>query len=150
MLYALLARPGIDGFRVDALEVLLKDEHFPDNPLNPLWKPGDPPNDRLIEHYVVDQPGMHTIMQEIRTLVDSYSQRVLIGELYLPLEPLMSYYGEQLDEIHLPFNFQLVTMPTWEAHTIRQVVDDYEAALPREPGPIGFWAIMIGRVSPLV
>lgn len=126
---------GVDGFRVDALEVLLKDEQFRDNPVNPLWKPGDPSNTRLLEHYIVDQPGMHDIMREMRTLTESYSQRMLIGELYLPVEQLMAYYGEQLDEIHLPFNFQFVTMPTWEASTIRHTVEDYEAALPREAWP---------------
>src|SRR5437667_7127274 len=78
---------------------------------------------------------MHEIMQEMRALTESYSQRVLIGELYLPLERLMPYYGEQLDEIHLPFNFQFVTMPTWEASTIRQAVEGYEAALPQGAWP---------------
>jgi alpha-glucosidase len=126
---------GVDGFRVDALEVLLKDEQFRDNPVNPLWKPGDPFYTRLLEHYVVDQPGMHDIMREMRALTESYSQRVLIGELYLPVERLMPYYGEQLDEIHLPFNFQFVTIPTWEASTIRQAVEGYEAALPQEAWP---------------
>jgi alpha-glucosidase len=126
---------GVDGFRVDALEVLLKDEQFRDNPVNPLWKPGDPFYTRLLEHHIVDQPGMHDIMREMRALTESYSQRVLIGELYLPVERLMPYYGEQLDEIHLPFNFQFVTMPTWEASTIRQAVEGYEAALPQEAWP---------------
>ena len=78
---------------------------------------------------------MHDIMQEMRALTENYSQRVLIGELYLPLERLMPYYGEQLDEIHLPFNFQFVTMPTWETRTIRQAVEDYEAALPQGAWP---------------
>src|SRR2546422_10105213 len=98
----------------------------------PIWKPGDPPNTRLREHYIVDQPGMHAIMQEMRALAEYYAQRVLIGELYLPVERLMPYYGEQLDEIHLPFNFQFVNLPTWEARTIRQAVEGYEAALPQE------------------
>ena len=126
---------GIDGFRLDALEVLLKDEQFRDNPLNPQWKPGDFPNTRLIEHYFVDQPGMHAIMQEMRALTESYGQSVLIGELFLPKERLMQYYGEHLDEIHLPFNFQFVTMPTWETHAIRQAVKDYEVALPQGAWP---------------
>jgi alpha-glucosidase len=126
---------GVDGFRIDALEVLLKDEQLRDNPLNPHWKPGDPPKTRLIEQHFVDQPGMHSIMQEMRVLTESYGQRVLIGELYLPLERLMPYYGEELDEIHLPFNFQFVTMPTWETHTIRQAVEDYEVALPQGAWP---------------
>ena len=126
---------GVDGFRIDALEVLLKDEQFRDNPINPAWKPGDPPNTRLIEHFIVDQPGMHTIMQEMRSVAEHYAQRVLIGELYLPVERLMLYYGDQLDEIHLPFNFQFVTMKNWDTHTIRQVVENYEVALPEGAWP---------------
>ena len=126
---------GVDGFRVDALEVLLNDEHFLDHPINPAWKPGDPPNTMLQEIYIVDQPGMHEIMQQMRAVTEQYSQRVLIGELSLPLERLMPYYGEQLDEIHLPFNFQFVNMPVWEVHTIRQAVERYEAALPPEAWP---------------
>ncbi len=123
---------GVDGFRVDALEVLIKDERFLDNPVNPLWKPGDPEYTHLLEQYVVDQPGMHEIMQEMRALTEKYSQRMLIGELSLPLELLMPYYGEQLDEIHLPFNFHFVTMPTWDANTVREAVENYEAALPHQ------------------
>src|SRR5947209_17894474 len=69
------------------------------------------------------------------TIVDRNCERVLIGELYLPLTSMIQYYSEQLDEAQLPFNFQLVTMPTWQAGTIRQVVDAYEAALPRGAWP---------------
>ncbi len=126
---------GIDGFRVDALEVLLKDEHFPDNPTNPAWKSGDPPNTFLQEIYIIDQPGMHEIMQQMRSITEQYHQRVLIGELYLPLENLMPYYGEQLDEIHLPFNFGFVNLPRWEARAIRHAVDSYEKALPHDAWP---------------
>ena len=102
---------------------------------NPEWKPGDPAHTSQLGRYSEDQPGIHEIMREMRALTESYDQRVLIGELYLPVERLMPYYGEQLDEIHLPFNFQFVTMPTWEASTIRQVVEDYEAALPQGAWP---------------
>ena len=122
---------------------------FLDNPLNPLWQPTDPFYTRLLEIYAVDQPGMHEIMQEMRTLTESYSQRVLIGELSLPTERLMPYYGEQLDEIHLPFNFHFVTMPIWEASTVRQAVESYEALSLRKRGPIGSWAIMTKSVSRL-
>ncbi len=65
----------------------------------------------------------------------SYGERVLIGEIYLPIARMVPYYGEQLDEAHLPFNFQFVTLPTWEARTIRQVVDAYEVALPQGAWP---------------
>jgi alpha-glucosidase len=126
---------GVDGFRIDALEKLLKDEQFRDNPLNPAWKPGDPPHSRQLGRYTEDQPGTHYLVQEMRALVESYDQRLLIGELYLPMERVVQYYGELLDEIHLPFNFQFVILPTWEAHTIRQVVEAYEATLPQGAWP---------------
>jgi alpha-glucosidase len=126
---------GVDGFRIDVLARLLKDELFRDNPMNPNWKTGDPPYTRQISRYTQDQPGIHEIVQEMRTIVDRYDERVLIGELYLPVERVVQYYGEQLDEIHLPFNFQLVTMPTWEASIVRQAVDKYEAVLPSQAWP---------------
>jgi alpha-glucosidase len=126
---------GVDGFRVDALAVLLKDEQFRDNPMNQAWKSGDPSNFQQIGRYTEDQPGMHEIMQEMRSLTDMYDQRLLIGEITLPVERLMPYYGELLDEIHLPFNFQFVNLPSWEARTIRQEVEDYEVALPQGAWP---------------
>ena len=35
--------------------------------------------------------------------------RVLIGEIYLPLERLVAYYGKDLTGAHLPFNFALLS-----------------------------------------
>lgn len=126
---------GVDGFRVDVLWVLLKDEQFRDNTMNPDWKPGDPPYMRQDGLHTQDQPGIHDIVREMRAVVDSYGERVLIGEIYLPIPRLVEYYGAMLDEAHLPFNFQFVTMPTWEAYTLRQIVDEYETALPQGAWP---------------
>lgn len=126
---------GIDGFRIDVLWLLLKDDQFRDNPINPDWQPSDPPFTRQIDLYTGDQPGIHEIVHEMRSVLDEYDERVLIGELYLPLERLVQYYGAQLDEAHLPFNFQFVTMSNWEASSVRQMVDAYEAALPEGAWP---------------
>ena len=121
---------GVDGFRIDVLWLLLKDEQFRDNPMNPYWKPGDAPDKRQLDLYTGDQPGIHEIGRELRAVVDAYGERILIGELYLPIDRMVRYYGEQLDEIHLPFNFQLVLMPNWEASAIQQIVDAYAGTLP--------------------
>jgi alpha-glucosidase len=126
---------GVDGFRVDVLWLLLKDEQFRDNPLNPNWKPGDLPYTLQVGLYTQNQPGIHEIVREMRAVLDSYSERVLIGEIYLPIPQLIQYYGEMLDEAHLPFNFQFVTMPTWEARAIRQIVEEYEGSLPKGAWP---------------
>lgn len=126
---------GIDGFRVDVLSLLLKDEQFRDNEMNPLWKPGDAPYARQKMLHTDDLPEIHEIVREMREVLDRYNERVLIGEMYLPVPRLMHYYGQNLDEAHLPFNFQLVTMSAWEAGTIRKLVDEYEAALPAGAWP---------------
>jgi alpha-glucosidase len=126
---------GVDGFRIDVLWLLVKDEQFRDNPMNPDWKPGDNPNTRQFDLYTGDQPDIHEIVREIRTVVDSYDERILIGELYIPMERMVRYYGEHLDEVHLPFNFQLVTTSTWEASIIRHMVDAYEGMLPSGAWP---------------
>jgi alpha-glucosidase len=64
-------------------------------------------------------------------LLDSYpGDRVSIGELHHEqFEVWAGYYGRNLDEIHLPFNFHLL-FSDWDATAVRCVVDAIEAALP--------------------
>ena len=62
-------------------------------------------------------------------------ERVLIGELYLPLERVVSYYGPELDGVHLPFNFGLTVLPEWEARAVGRLIEEYEAALPEGAWP---------------
>jgi alpha-glucosidase len=59
---------------------------------------------------------------------------VLIGEIYLPIEQLMAYYGKDLSGAHLPFNFQLLQC-AWSAEAVAQVISDYHAALPAGAWP---------------
>ena len=54
---------------------------------------------------------------------------MLIGEIYLPVERLVTYYGADLTGAHLPFNFQLHPRPG-TPRTIAQLIEEYEAALP--------------------
>jgi alpha-glucosidase len=120
---------GVDGFRVDVLWLLIKDEHFRDNPPNPNWQSHQAGIDRLLQSYSADQPEVHEVIAEMRTVLDSYTDRVLIGEIYLPIERLVSYYGRDMRGAHLPFNFQLV-FAAWTAQAISRIVAEYEAALP--------------------
>jgi len=115
--------------RIDVIWMLIKDARFRDNPPNPRWKDGDSPSSSQVRQYSEDQPEMAEIVRAMRRIADSYDERVLIGEIYLPLPRLMAYYGEDLDGIHLPFNFQLIVLP-WHTPTLRGAIDAYEAALP--------------------
>ena len=125
---------GVDGFRVDVIWHLMKDPEFRDNPPNPGWHPGMPGIDRLLQKYSCDQPDIHHLVAELRGVIDDYPDRLLIGEIYLPLDRLVAYYGEQLEGAHLPFNFQLI-FAAWNAAEIARIVSEYEAQLPKGGWP---------------
>ena len=120
---------GVDGFRVDVLWHLIKDDEWRDNPPNPDYRPGEPPHHSQIPLYTTDRPEVQEIVAGLRSVVDEYEDRVLIGELYLPVERLVAYYGASLDGVHLPFNFQLLHS-SWNARGIASLIDQYERALP--------------------
>ena len=125
---------GVDGFRADAIWYLLKDEQFRNNPQNPNFRPGEPPQQALIPLYTADHPGIHAIIRGMRRVVDEFPKRVLLGEIYLPIERIMAYYGRDLDGTHFPFNFSLLETK-WEARVIARLISEYEGALPRGGWP---------------
>jgi alpha-glucosidase len=125
---------GVDGFRVDVIWHLIKDEEFRDNPPDPTWTPGKRPYDALLKVHSTDQPEVHEVISRMRRLFNEYDERVLIGEIYLPVERLVAYYGEEMSGVHLPFNFQLV-LARWDARHLARLIDEYEAALPPEGWP---------------
>jgi alpha-glucosidase len=130
---------GVDGFRVDVMWHMIKDAEFRDNPPNPRYRPGrDRPYAALKPTYTTDRPEVHDIVARMREVVDAYHERVMIGEIYLPVDKLVQYYGTAGSGTHLPFNFQLVVLP-WQAARIFAAVNDYERALP--PGGWPNWVL---------
>ena len=140
---------GVDGFRMDVLWLLIKDDQFRDNLPNPEWHPGDSTLWSVLPTYTADQPETHQIVAEMRALLDSYSEvnpRVLIGEIYLPLPDLVKYYGDagsspsagKLSGAQMPFNFQLIQTP-WSAAAIEALIKQYEGLLP--PGAWPNWVM---------
>jgi alpha-glucosidase len=125
---------GVDGFRVDVVWHLVKDAEFRDNPLNPDWTPGQRPYDQHIHVHSTDQPEVHEVIARMRDLFDRYDDRVLIGEIYLPVERLVRYYGEDESGVHLPFNFQLI-LAQWDARHLHRLIEEYDAALPENGWP---------------
>ncbi|MET0220492.1 MAG: alpha-amylase family glycosyl hydrolase [Tardiphaga sp.] len=126
-------RRGVDGFRVDVIWHLIKDEEFRDNPANPNFHTGRPPHEAVLPLYTTDRPETLDVVTEMRKVIDEFEDRVLIGEVYLPLERLVAYYGKDLSGAHLPFNFALLSAP-WNAPAIADLIARYEAAL-----PLGAW-----------
>ena len=120
---------GVDGFRVDVMWHMIKDEKFRDNPPNPDYKPHQATYEKLIPVHSTDQPEVHDVVRKMRDVLEEYENRLMIGEIYLPVQRLVTYYGENNEGSHLPFNFQLLTIP-WEPGRLFSVIEEYEAALP--------------------
>ncbi len=125
---------GVDGFRVDVLWLLIKDDRFRDNPVNPAWQPGQSTYDRFVPLYTSDRPEVQAIVAAMRSVLDAYTDRVLIGEIYLPIKRLVAYYGLDLRGAQLPFNFALI-QTAWNAAAIASIVREYTSALPQGAWP---------------
>jgi len=90
----------------------------------------------VLPRYTADQPETHKIVAEMRALCDTYAERVLIGEIYLPLQELVAYYGrpDTLDGADMPFNLHLIETE-WNADRIAQLITSYELLLPSGAWP---------------
>jgi len=125
---------GVDGFRVDVMWHMVKDNQFRNNPVNPGYEEHQATYEKLLPVYSTDQPEVHGIVRDMRAVLDSYSDRMMIGEIYLPIHKLITYYGPQNNGAHLPFNFMLLTLP-WEPLKIAAAIAKYEGALPQGAWP---------------
>ena len=106
---------GVDGFRIDVADGLVKEPGLPDV---------TDPNGRLPYS---DLDGVHEIYREWRRIADSYpDKRVFVGEMWLPDPQRFAMYLRQ-DELHSAFNFDFLSCP-WDATRLRQVVDATLAA----------------------
>lgn len=121
-------RRGVDGFRVDVLNLLAEDERFLDEPPNPEWRPGMIEYAQTLHIYTNDQPQTLRYVRMMREVLDEFDDRMMVGEIYLPVGRLLRYSGTPQEPLaHLPFNFHLILMP-WDAREIRAFVDGYDAA----------------------
>ncbi|MEI6948780.1 alpha-amylase family glycosyl hydrolase [Paraflavisolibacter sp. H34] len=125
---------GVDGVRIDVMWHMAKDEKFRDNPLNPDFKPEMPDCDRLLQLFSCDQPEVQELVARFRDLLDQYHERVMLGELYLPVHRILPYYGVGDKGAHLPGNFQMLLLP-WTVDKLGIAVDQFEAALPDSAWP---------------
>ncbi|AFZ67272.1 alpha-amylase family glycosyl hydrolase [Deinococcus peraridilitoris] len=139
-----LAR-GVDGFRVDVIWLLGKHGDFLDEPANEEWREGHFEHGQLSHIYTQDLPETHAYIREMRAVLDEFSvpgqERMMVGEIYLPLEKLVTYYGSEVGaECHLPFNFLLLTLQEWSAGTVRDLARRYDEAV-REYGGWPNWVL---------
>ena len=126
---------GVDGFRIDVLWHVIKDAEFRDNPPKPghVRRMGELFDQ--VQLYNTGRPEAHEVAAEMRAVADAYAgDRVLIGEIYQPVEQLVTWYGTPERPEVLPFNFALINAD-WSARTLHALIAEYEAALPPAAWP---------------
>lgn len=136
---------GVDGFRLDAIGTIFEDPEMPDHTASfsqaELYKinrnSGYPEEElrqdqefELMFANQVDQPGVHLLMQELRQVVDAYEERVLVGET-----DEITYYGDGSNELHMVFNFPLMSTPRMTPAWIRANQQQRLSTLPPAAWP---------------
>ena len=123
---------GVDGFRIDMISWLYKDDEWRDNPVNPDYNPKvDMTFMKLIRKYTLDQPGLFKFLEKISEVVNSYDNKVIIGEVSFgsKLEDYPKYYGTDGNLIHIPAMFEFIKIH-WERDTVLKVLQTYYSLLP--------------------
>ena len=125
-------RIGVDGFRLDVANLIVKDKKYRDNPgffgvLNG--------NQKL---YTRNRPRSLKILQDLRKILNRYDERMSIGEIYTlpPGDPELaaSYLGNGKDTLHLAFDFSLMFKP-WNAKIYAKTIDKWINTLPEKGWP---------------
>ena len=130
---------GVDGIRIDVAHYIMKDPQLRDNP--PAGERVEGVRDRgeydALEHiHDKGHPDIHGVFRELRSVLDGYpGDRFAVGEIHISdWDEWAAYYGENLDELHMPYNFSLLWAP-WSASGYRSRIDAMEAALPEGAWP---------------
>jgi glycosidase len=119
---------GVDGFRLDAAHQMMKDPLERDNPPappdhhRPYKDMGE--YDNFVHLYDLGHQDIHELHRTVRAVVDSYDHNPFtVGEIHIfDLPEWSSYYGENLDQLHMPFNFHLLACD-WDASSLRVLIE---------------------------
>jgi alpha-glucosidase len=111
-----LAR-GVDGYRIDAIDRLLKDRELRDEPpaTEPFGLPLTDDERTLARVYSVNAPDTGEALAKIRA---ACGDAFLVGEIYLPSAKWQPY----LEHLDVAFAFELLHSP-WEVEPLRRAID---------------------------
>ena len=124
----------VDGFRVDASAVLIKDDLLRDNPCDPEADDKTPPPQANISVFTDDRPEAMECIEYIREILDQYDARLLCGEVQGKIDRIGHFYGNNKPRLHLPLNFALLDSE-WNAISLQATIDAYFKAIPKGTWP---------------
>ncbi len=122
---------GVDGFRLDVINLIAKDKKFRDNPH--FW--GIPLFQNPI--FTRNRNKSHQVVRNLRKMLDAYDDRMLVGEIYImpPGNPKVSAkYLDNGEGLHMAFDFSLI-FRQWNARDYYKAIQKSYQHIPEEGWP---------------
>lgn len=120
---------GVDGFRLDIFNCIIKDAQFRNNPLSLFHivpSEENPGGNFQIRKYSLNQPENFDLAKELRNVVDEFQPtRLLVGEVSGKHEDIRKFLGENQDGLHLVFLFDILFYK-FNAKFFRKKIAEYE------------------------
>jgi len=126
---------GVDGFRLDTVNLYYHDAQLRDNPAWPKDEPlingvhSSNPYARQRHLHDLSRPENIGFLQDMRKLMDQYPGTTLVGEIgvdsYNPLER-MAEYTSGGDKLHMAYTFDLLAKEHG-ANYVRKVMQEFRA-----------------------
>lgn len=114
---------GVDGFRLDVINFLNTDGITADNPIK---------DGKQIHQNDIDQSGVKTAMKIIKSTVNEYENRFIVGEIGSDkIEVLKQYQSEEL--LDVVFNFNFGSIPSFSSDKIFEELQSMESNMSNYP-----------------
>ena len=114
---------GVDGFRLDVIDFLITDGITNDNPVK----------DGKQEHvFDIDQPGVKNAMRIIKSTVNEYPDRFVVGEIGSDKLKILSQY-QAPDLMDVVFNFNFGSIPQFSAEHIFNELQQMDSSMSGYP-----------------
>jgi alpha-glucosidase len=127
-------RRGMDGFRIDIAHRLGKDPALTNNPA--LINEPDARYAGL--RFDEDHPSALDRLRTIRSVIDEFEHRLIVGEVYLLNQRRLAAYVNGGDGLHLAHNFTFLRLP-WDSQAFRQTIAELDGLL--EPTAWPAWCL---------
>ncbi len=128
-------RKGVDGFRLDVINLLFKDKRGRNNPIFSLLTGG--------KVYNYNQPEVYDVLREFRSLLNQYPGRTSVGEIFTPppgnSRQAAAFLGNGTDMLHMVFDFSLI-FTMWRASSYYKAIRNSYRQLPPGGWPCFFFS----------
>ncbi len=126
---------GVDGFRLDVINLLFKDEKGRDNPIFSLFTGG--------KVFNYNQPEVYDVLREFRCLLNQYPGCTSVGEVFTPppgnSRQAAAFLGNGTDMLHMAFDFSLI-FTRWRASSYYKAIRNSYRQIPPGGWPCFFFS----------